>query len=74
LTLACVAAAGQSRPDFSGDWVLNRQGSTPREDAFTRRTDGADSSETGPQKRVRAREQGRSSMGNHDAVWIYDRR
>jgi hypothetical protein len=87
---------------------------TPRDAAFTRRTDGAESSETGPQglltvstlrwdgtvlvlamriktpagdatndvryelidggKRLRATEQGRSAMGNHDAVWIYDRR
>ena len=25
-------------------------------------------------RRLRATEQGRSPMGNHDAVWIYDRR
>jgi hypothetical protein len=148
LMLAGAAAAGaQARPDFSGDWVLNRQGSTlpppvsnvesgvvridhrepsftfhrtyviggtPREAGFTRRTDGAESSETGPQglatvstlrwdgaalvlamrikgpgfeatndvryelvdggRRLRATEQGRSPQGNHDAVWIYDRR
>ena len=152
LVVALVAAApsaawAQTRPDFSGEWMLNRQVSTlpppvsnvesgivriehrepsfsfhrtyviagtPREAAFTRRTDGAESSETGPQglvtvstlrwdgtalvlamriktpggdatndvryelidggKRLRAAEQGRSPMGNHDAVWIYDRR
>jgi hypothetical protein len=140
-------AAAQPRPDFSGEWVLNRQGSTlpppvsnvesgvvriehrepsfsfhrtyviagtARDAAFTRRTDGAESSETGAQglvtvstlrwdgaalllamrikgpgfeatndvryelvdggRRLRATEQGRSPMGNHDAVWIYDRR
>jgi hypothetical protein len=140
-------AGAQARPDFSGEWVLNRQESrlpppvsnvesgvvriehrepsfgfhrtyviagAPREAGFSRRTDGAESSETGPQglvtvstlrwsgtalvlamriktpagdatndvryelidggKRLRATEQGRSPMGNHDAVWIYDRR
>ena len=144
---AAAAAAAQARPDFSGDWVLNRQGSTlpppvsnvesgvvriehrepsftfhrtyviggtPRDAGFTRRTDGAESSETGPQglvtvstlrwdgtalvlamrikgsgfeatndvryelvdggRRLRATEQGRGPQGNHDAVWIYDRR
>jgi hypothetical protein len=35
-------AWAQARPDFSGEWVLNRQE--------------------------------RNAMGNHDAVWIYDRR
>ena len=25
-------------------------------------------------RRLRATEQGRSPLGNHDAVWIYDRR
>jgi hypothetical protein len=152
LATALVAAGpsatwAQAQPDFSGEWVLNRQESTlpppvsnvesgvlriehrepsfsfhrtyviagtPRDAAFTRRTDGAESSETGPQglvtvstlrwdrtalvlamriktpggdatndvryelidggKRLRATEQGRSAMGNHDAVWIYDRR
>ncbi|HZI79907.1 MAG TPA: hypothetical protein VFD69_10365 [Vicinamibacterales bacterium] len=142
-----AAAAAQARPDFSGEWVLNRQGSTlpppvsnvesgvvriehrepsfafhrtyvmagtPREAGFTRRTDGAETSETGPQglttvstlrwdgtalvlamrikgpgfeatndvryelieggRRLRAAEQGRRPRGNHDAVWIYDRR
>ena len=142
-----AAAAAQARPDFSGEWVLNRQGSTlpppvsnvesgvvriehrepsftfhrtyvmagtPREAGFTRRTDGAETSETGPQglttvstlrwdgtalvlamrikgsgfeatndvryelveggRRLRAAERGRSPQGNHDAVWIYDRR
>ena len=140
-------AAAQAKPDFSGEWVLNRQASslpppvsnvesgvvriehrepsfschrtyviagTPREASFTRRTDGSETSETGPQgmatvstlrwdgaalvlamrikgtgfeatndvryelleggRRLRATEQGRSPLGNHDAVWIYDRR
>ena len=139
--------AAQARPDFSGEWLLNRPGSTlpppvsnvesgvvriehrepsftfhrtyviggtPRGASFTRRTDGAESSETGPQglttvstlrwdgaalvlamrikgagfgatndvryelldggRRLRATEQGRGPQGNHDAVWIYDRR
>ena len=147
MTAAPSAAWPQAHPDFSGEWVLDRQGSTlpppvsnvesgvvriehrepsfsfhrtyviagtPREAAFTRRTDGAENSETGPQglvtvstlrwdgpalllamriktpagdatndvryelmdggTRLRATEQGRSPMGNHDAVWIYDRR
>ena len=151
LTLVVVAAAtavtAQARPDFSGDWVLNRQASTlpppvsnvesgvvriehrdpsftfhrsyviagaPRDGGYTIRTDGSESRETGPQgaatvstlrwdgvalvlgmrihgpgfeatndvryelldggRRLRATEQGRSSQGNHDAVWIYDRR
>lgn len=137
----------QAKPDFSGEWVLNRQASTlpppvsnvesgvvriehrepsfsfrrtyviggaPRDASFTRRTDGTEASETGPQglatvstlrwdgaalvlmmrikgagfeatndvryelleggRRLRATEQGRSPQGNHDAVWIYDRR
>src|SRR5687768_9362808 len=75
-------AGAQARPDFSGEWVLNRQESrlpplvsnvesgvvriehrepsfgfhrtyviagAPREAGFSRRTDGAESSETGPQ-------------------------
>ena len=150
---AALVAAGvtplraQSKPDFSGEWLLNKQGSTlpppvsnvesgvvriehrdpsftfyrsyviggtPREAGFTRRTDGAESSETGPQglttvstlrwdgaalvlamrikgpgfeatndvryelvdggRRLRATEQGRGPQGNHDAIWIYDRR
>jgi hypothetical protein len=144
---AAAAVAAQARPDFSGEWVLNRQGSTlpppvsnvesgvvriehrepsftfhrsyliagtPRDAMFSIRTDGAESRETGPQglttvstlrwdgaalvlamrisgtgfaatndvryelldggRRLRATEQGRSPMGNHDAVWIYDRR
>ena len=143
--LAYVAA--QAKPDFSGEWVLNRQASTlpppvsnvesgvvriehrepsfsfrrtyviagtPREGSFTIRTDGSESSETRSQgvatvstlrwdgaalvlamrikgtgyeatndvryelleggRRLRATEQGRSPMGSHDAVWIYDRR
>jgi hypothetical protein len=141
-------AAAQAKPDFSGEWVLNRQVSTlpppvsnvesgvvridhrepsfsfqrtyviagtPRGGAgFTIRTDGSEKSETGPQgmatvstlrwdgaalvlamrikgtgfeatndvryelldggRRLRATEQGRSPLGNHDAIWIYDRR
>jgi hypothetical protein len=148
LILAGPAAAGaQARPDFSGEWVLNRQGSTlpppvsnvdsgvvriehrepsfsfhrsyliagtPREGGYTINTDGSELSEAGPQglvtlstlrwdgtalvlamrikgpgfeatndvryelvdggRRLRATERGRSPMGNHDAVWIYDRR
>jgi hypothetical protein len=83
LVVSSAAALGaQARPDFSGEWVLNRQWSTlpppvssvesgvvriehrepsftfqrtyviagaPREAGFTRRTDGMESSETGPQ-------------------------
>jgi len=140
-------AAAQAKPDFSGEWVLNRQvsvlpppvsnvesgvvriehrepsfsfrrtyviGGMPREASFTIRTDGSETSETGPLgmatvstlrwdgaalvlamrikgtgveatndvryelleggRRLRATEQGRSPLGNHDAVWIYDRR
>jgi hypothetical protein len=148
LIAACVTAvSAQTRPDFSGDWVLNRQASTlpppvsnvesgtlriehrdpsfsfartyviggaPRDASFTIRTDGSESSDTGAQgmttistlrwqgaalvlamrikgpgieatndvryeledggRRLRATEQGRSPMGNHDAVWIFDRR
>ena len=147
--VVCVAAAAaaQARPDFSGEWVLNRQestlpppvssvergvvridhrepafsfhrsyviGGTPREASFTGVTDGKEFTGTGPQgvlsvstlrwdgpalvlamrikgpgfeatndvryellnggRRLRATEQGRSPQGNHDAVWIYDRR
>jgi hypothetical protein len=145
--LPAVAATAQARPDFSGEWVLNRQASTlpppvsnvdsgvvriehrepsfrfhrtymiagtSREGGYTIRTDGSELSETGPQgaatvstlrwdgtalvlamrikgpgleatndvryellnggRRLRATEQGRSPMGTHDAVWIYDRR
>jgi len=140
-------AAAQAKPDFSGEWLLNRQASSlpppvsnvesgvvriehrgqsfsfrrtyviggmPREASFALRTDGSETSETGPQgmatvstlrwdgaalvlamrikgtgfeatndvryelleggRRLRATEQGRSPLGNHDAVWIYDRR
>jgi hypothetical protein len=147
LGLLAAGAAGQARPDFSGEWVLNRQESTlpppvsnvesgvvridhkepsfnfhrnyviagvPREAGFIRNTDGEEVSDTGAQglatrstlrwdgpalvlamrikgpgfeatndvryelldggRRLRATEQGRSPMGNHDAVWIYDRR
>jgi hypothetical protein len=142
-----TGAAAQARPDFSGEWVLNRQASTlpppvsnvesgvvridhrdpsfgfrrtyviggaPREAGFIRDTDGKEVEETGAQglatvstlrwdgtalvlamrikgpgfeatndvryelldggRRLRATEQGRSPQGNHDAVWIYDRR
>ena len=147
LAVGAAGAAAQARPDFSGEWVLNRQestlpppvsavesgvvriehreptftfhrtyviGGTPREASFTRATDGIEVTETGPQgipsvstlrwdgaalvlamrikgpgfeaandvryellnggRRLRATEQGRSPQGNHDAVWIYDRR
>ena len=143
--LAHVAA--QAKPDFSGEWVLNRQVSTlpppvsnvesgvvriehrepsfsfhrtyviagtPREGRFTIQTDGSELSETRLQgmatvstlrwdgaalvlamrikgagfeatndvryelleggRRLRATEQGRGPQGNHDAIWIYDRR
>jgi hypothetical protein len=142
-----TAGAAQSRPDFSGNWVLNRQASTlpppvsavesgvvriehlepsfgfhrtyviagtPRDASFVIPTDGSQRSETGPQglttvstlrwdgsdlvlamlikgagveatndvryalldggRRLRATERGRSPHGDHDAVWIYDRR
>ena len=142
-----AAAAAQARPDFSGEWVLNRQestlpppasnvergvvridhrepafsfhrsyviGGTPREASFTVFTDGREVAQTGPHgapsvstlrwdgpalllamrikgpgfeatndvryellnggRRLRATEHGRSPQGNHDAVWIYDRR
>ena len=149
--VVCVAAAAavqaQARPDFSGEWALNRQestlpppvsgvesgvvridhrepafsfhrsyvsGGTPREASFTLATDGKEVTGTGPQgvpsvstlrwdgpalvlamrikgpgfeatndvryelldggRRLRATEQLRSPQGNHDAVWIYDRR
>jgi hypothetical protein len=52
LVVSSAAALGaQARPDFSGEWVLNRRGSTlpPHEAGFTRLTDGTESSETGPQ-------------------------
>ena len=147
LAAGVTSAAAQVRPDFSGEYVLNRQASTlpppvsnvesgvvriehrdptftfrrsyviagtARAAAFTIRTDGSESSETGAQgmatvstlrwdgtalvlamrikgpgveatndvryelldggRRLRATEQGRSPMGNHDAIWIYDRR
>jgi hypothetical protein len=150
LAAGAASAAAQGRPDFSGDYVLNRQASTlpppvsnvesgvvriehrepsfgfhrsyviagaPRDGGYTIRTDGSESTESGPQgatttstlrwdgpalvldmritgpgfeatnvvryelldggKRLRATEQGRSKQlpqGNHDAIWIYDRR
>lgn len=145
--LIASAPAAQTRPDFSGEWVLNRQASTlpapvsnvesgvvriehrepefrfqrtyviagaPREAQFSTRTDGAEDTQPGPRgvtttmtlrwdgaalvlamriagsgftatndvryelldngRRLRATEAGRSTQGNHDAVWIYDRR
>jgi hypothetical protein len=140
--------AAQQKPNFSGEWVLNRQESTlpppvaavesgvvriehrepaftfhrtyviggaPREATFARETDGRELTEPGAVqgvttistlrwdgpalvlgmrikgpgfeatndvryelvndgRRLRATEQGRSPQGNHDAVWIYDRR
>jgi hypothetical protein len=150
LAAAVAAAAAQVKPDFSGEWLLNRQASTlpppvsnvesgvvriehrepsfgfhrsyviagaPRDGGYTIRTDGSEGTESGPQgatttstlrwdgpalvldmritgpgfeatnvvryelldggKRLRATEQGRSKQlpqGNHDAIWIYDRR
>ncbi len=148
LAIAGVAhVAAQGKPDFSGEWVLNRPastlpppvssvesgvvriehrepsfsfrrtyviGGTPRDASFTLRTDGSEASEPGPQgmavvstlrwdgaalvltmrikgaggeasndvrydlldggRRLRATERGRSPIGDHDAIWIYDRR
>ena len=150
LVAGAFTLAAQARPDFSGEWVLNRQASTlpppvsnvesgvvriehrepsfsfhrryviagtPQEGGYAIRTDGSESSEKGPQgatttstlrwdgpalvldmritaagfeatnvvryelldggRQLRATEQGRSKQlpqGNHDAVWIYDRR
>lgn len=144
---ASAGATAQLLPDFSGDWVLNRQESTlpppvssvesgvvridhreptfsflrsyviggnPREASFTVSTDGTEVALTDPRgmanvstlrwdglalvltmrikgpgfeatndvryellndgRRLRATEQGRSPQGNHDAIWIYDRR
>jgi hypothetical protein len=145
--VAAAAPAAQVKPDFSGEWVLNRQastlpppvsgvesgivriehrepefrfhrtyviGGTPRDADFSVQTDGAERMHTGPQgvattstlrwdgaalvlamriagagftatndvryelldggRRLRATEVGRAPQGNHDAVWIYDRR
>ena len=146
--LVAGGPAAQQKPNFSGEWVLNRQESTlpppvasvesgvvrieHREPAFTfhrsyviggasraaqfaRETDGRELTEPGAVqgvtttsmlrwdgpalvlamrikgpgfeatndvryelvsdgRRLRATEQGRSPQGNHDAVWIYDRR
>ena len=148
LVVTASAVGAQTRPDFSGEWVLNRQESvlpppvsdvesgvvriehrepsfrfqrryviagTPREASFAVQTDGGQVTETGAQglattfalrwdgsalvlamritgpkfeatndvryellndgRRLRATEQGRSPQGgNHNAVWIYDRR
>jgi hypothetical protein len=147
IVFAAAAAAAQARPDFSGEWVLNRQestlpppvsnvergvvridhrepafsfhrryviGGTPRDASYTGATDGKEFTGTGPQGvlsvstlrwdglalvlamrikgqgfeatndvryellngggRLRATEQGRSPQGDHNAVWIYDRR
>jgi hypothetical protein len=144
---ASVTHGAQEKPDFSGNWVLNRQasslpppvsavesgvlriehrepsfsfhrtyviGGAPREASFTLLTDGRETSETGAKglttistlrwasdalvlamriqgpgftatndvryellsggTRLRATEQGRSPQGDHDAVWIFDRR
>jgi hypothetical protein len=145
--LIAAAPVAQAKPDFSGEWVLNRQASTlpppvssvesgvvriehrepefhfrrtyviagtSRDAAFSIHTDGAEETQTGPQgfpttstlrwdgaalvlamrivgsgfvatndvryellddgRRLRATEVGRAPQGNHDAVWIYDRR
>jgi hypothetical protein len=146
--LVAGGLAAQQKPDFSGEWVLNRQESTlpppvssvesgvvriehrepaftfhrtyviggaPREAQFARETDGRELTEPGAVqgvttistlrwegpalllamrikgpgfeasndvryellnggRRLRATEQGRSPQGDHDAVWIYDRR
>jgi hypothetical protein len=142
-----TAGAAQSRPDFSGHWVLNRQActlpplvsavesgvvriehrepsfgfhrtyviaGTPRDASFVIATDGSPRRETSPQglttvatlrwdggdlvlamritgagveatndvrytlldggRRLRATERGRSPQGDHDAIWVYDRR
>jgi hypothetical protein len=142
-----AAPVAQARPDFSGEWVLNRQASTlpppvsnvesgvvriehrepefrfqrtyviagtSRDGAFSAHTGGAEETQAGPQgfpttstlrwdgtalvlamriagpgfvatndvryelldggRRLRATEAGRAPQGNHDAVWIYDRR
>jgi hypothetical protein len=57
------ATWARARPDFSGEWV---PGSDATNDVRYELIDGG--------KRLRATEQGRSPMGPHDAVWIYDRR
>ena len=147
LGLFAAGAFAQTKPDFSGEWVLNRPDSTlpppvanvesgvvsiehrepefrfhrtyviagiSREADFSVPIGGAEQVQTGPPgvstrltlrwegntlvlamritgsgftatndvryelldggRRLRATEVGRSSQGNHDAVWIYDRR
>ena len=89
--IACAASVilAQTRPDFSGEWVLNRQAGTQpppvsnvesgavriehREPSFSfHRTyviggTSRDASFARPTD-------GKEVAGNHDAVWIYDRR
>ena len=145
--LIAASPVAQAKPDFSGEWVLNRHASTlpppvsnvesgvvriehrepefrfhrtyviagtSRDAEFSIRTNGAEETQTGPQgfpttltlrwdgaalvlamriaapefsatndvryelldggRRLRATEAGRAPQGNHDAVWIYDRR
>jgi hypothetical protein len=147
LGLLAAAPLAQTKPDFSGEWVLNRPASalppsvsnvesgivriehrepafrfhrsyviagTPRDADFSVHIGGVEETQTGPQgvstrlalrwdgdalmlamritgtgfiatndvryelvdggRRLRATEVARSSQGNHDAVWIYDRR
>jgi hypothetical protein len=147
LGLCAAAVMAQPRPDFSGEWQLNRSastlpppvssvesgivriehrepsftfhrtyviGGTPREGSYTITTDGREVAAAGQQgaatvstlrwdgaalvlagrikgpgfeatndvryelldsgRRLRATERGRSPFGDHDAVWIYDRR
>jgi len=85
-----TAAAAQPRPDFSGEWVLNRQESTlpppvsavesgvvrieHREPTFTFHRTYVIGGAPREVSFTRATEQGRSPQGNHDAVWVYDRR
>ena len=64
-----TAAAAQPRPDFSGEWVLNRQEST-----LPPPVSAVESGVVREASFTRATEQGRSPQGHHDAVWLYDRR
>lgn len=80
--LAHVAA--QAKPDFSGEWVLNKHESTlpppvSNVESGVVRIDHRESNDVRYEllevgRRLRATEQGRSPLGNHDAVWISDRR
>jgi hypothetical protein len=145
--LIAAAPLAQTKPDFSGEWVLNRPASTlppsvsnvesgvvriehrepefrfhrtyvfagtSRDADFSVHIGGGEETQTGPQgtstrltlrwdgtalvlamritgtgftatndvryelfdggRRLRATEVGRSAQGDHDAVWIYDRR